>query len=110
MNSPEDVSMDNLRVGKKQDGKACKSVELGKEIIFYVNGKPTHAYQGETIHAALICAGHRKFRKSKKNQPRGVFCGMGVCYECLVKIDNGPMRQACVTQVEEGMEVQIDAG
>ncbi len=85
-------------------------IEQEEKITFLVNGKPTEARQGETIHAALICAGYRQFRKSKTNQPRGVFCGMGICYECLVTIDNGPRKQACATIVEEGMEVEIDAG
>ncbi len=92
--------MENLRVEKTKTEK----------ITFYVNGHPMQACRGETIHAALICAGHRQIRKSKTGQARGVFCGMGVCYECLVTIGNGPQRQACATIVEEGMEVRIDAG
>jgi sarcosine oxidase subunit alpha len=81
----------------------------GRKIVFFVNGRSTTAYMGETIHAALIAAGYRRFRKSKTHQPRGVFCGMGVCYECLVAVNNGSTRRACVTLVEEGMEVEIDA-
>ena len=110
MKSSYGVLMENLRAVKKQFGRTVELTEQEKKITFYVNGHPTQAYQGETIHAALIAAGYRQFRKSKTEQPRGIFCGMGVCYECLVAIDNGPQRQACVTMVEEGMEVQIDAG
>ena len=98
--------MENLRVDKKQ---ADRSAGQDREITFYVNGQPTLARQGETIHAALISAGYRQLRQSKTKQPRGIFCGMGVCYECLVTIDDGPRKQACLTMVEEGMEVQIDA-
>lgn len=110
MNRSDGVLMENLRIVKKHSGRTADLTGREKEITFYVNGQPTQAYQGETIHAALIAAGYRQFRKSKTEQPRGIFCGMGVCYECLVTIDNGPQRQACVTIVEEGMEVQIDAG
>ena len=110
MNRSDGVLMENLRIVKKQSARTADLTGQEKEITFYVNGQPTQAYQGETIHAALIAAGYRQFRKSKTEQPRGIFCGMGVCYECLVAIDNGPQRQACVTIVEEGMEVQIDAG
>ncbi len=110
MNSSDDVVMENLRVVKKQMGPTGDLAGQAKEITFFVNGRSTQAYQGETIHTALICAGYRQFRKSKTEQPRGVFCGMGVCFECLVTINNGPQRQACLTTVEEGMEVQIDAG
>ncbi len=102
---PEKPSVDN-----KQAERTAHSTGQEKEITFYVNGRPTHARRGETIQAALISAGYRQIRTSKTKQPRGVFCGMGVCYECLVTVDNGPWKQACVTIVEEGMEVQIDAG
>lgn len=102
--------MENLRVVKAKTAGPGKKTEQTKKIIFYVNGQPTQACRGETIHAALICAGYRQIRKSKTEQPRGVFCGMGVCYECMVTVNNGPQRQACVTIVEEGMEVRVDAG
>jgi predicted molibdopterin-dependent oxidoreductase YjgC len=110
MNRSDGVSLENLRVAKKQAGRTADLTGQKEEITFYVNGQPIQACPGETIHAALIAAGYRQFRKSKTKQPRGIFCGMGVCYECLVTIDNGPRKQACVTIVEEGMEVQIDAG
>ncbi len=102
--------MENLRIAKAKTGRPGEVMEQEEKITFYVNGKLTEARQGETIHAALICAGYQQFRKSKTGQPRGVFCGMGICYECLVTIDNGPRKQACATIVEEGMEIEIDAG
>ena len=42
--------------------------------------------------------------------PRGVFCGMGVCFDCLVVIDGEPSRRACVTFVTEGMRVETQIG
>jgi len=93
---------------KNASGIRIDSLQRGREIVFFVNGRSTTAHMGETIHAALIAAGYRQFRKSKTHQPRGVFCGMGVCYECLVTVNNGSRQRACVTVVEEGMEVEID--
>ena len=93
---------------KSASGIRIDSLKRGRKIVFSVNGRSTTAHMGETIHAALIAAGYRQFRKSKTHQPRGVFCGMGVCYECLVTVNNGSTQQACVTLVEEGMEVEID--
>ncbi len=95
---------------KNASGVRIDSLQRGRKIVFFVNGRSTTAYMGETIHAALIAAGYCQFRKSKTHQPRGVFCGMGVCYECLVTVNNGPAQRACVTVVEEGMEVEIDGG
>ena len=83
-------------------------LKRGRRIVFFVNGRSTKAHMGETIHAALIAAGYRQFRNSKTHEPRGVFCGMGVCYECLVTVNKGSAQRACVTVVEEGMEVEID--
>lgn len=89
-------------------GLRIDSLQRGRQIIFYVNGRATAAHEGETIHAALIAAGYRQIRKSKTHQPRGVFCGMGVCYECWVNVNNGSPQRACVTMVEDGMEVKIN--
>jgi sarcosine oxidase subunit alpha len=97
-----------IKDNKSASGMRIDSLKRGRKIVFFVNGRPTTAHVGETIHAALIAAGYLQFRKSKTHQPRGVFCGMGVCYECRVTVNKGSIQQACVTLVEEGMEVEID--
>jgi sarcosine oxidase subunit alpha len=85
------------------------SVSRGKEIRIVVNGRSCSAFEGETVHAALLAAGHRGLRKTvKTGRPRGIFCGMGICYDCLVTIDGVPNRRACMTPVEDGMEIRID--
>ena len=92
--------MDDLRIA---------SVLRSQKINIVVNGKPCKAYKGETVHAALLAAGYRVLRKTPKtHQPRGIFCGMGVCYDCLVTINNVPNQRACMTQVENRMEIQLD--
>lgn len=40
-------------------------------------------------------------------RPRGMFCGMGLCFECMVKVD-GLSRRACLTDTEEGMAVTTE--
>ncbi len=97
-----------IKNSKSAAGLRIDSRQRGREIVFFVNGRSTPAHLGETIHAALIAAGYCQLRKSKTHQPRGVFCGMGVCHECQVTVNNGPAQRACVTVVEEGMEVEID--
>jgi len=100
--------MEIIKDSKSASGIRIDSLKRGRKIVFFVNGRSTTAHMGETIHAALIAAGYRQFRKSKTHQPRGVFCGMGVCYECLVTVNNGSTQRACVTVVKEDMEVEID--
>ncbi len=87
-----------------------RSISRGAEIKILINGRPHIAYEGENVHAALLAAGYRALRKTTKmDQPRGFFCGMGVCYDCQVTINGMPNQRACMTPVRYGMEIQIDA-
>lgn len=74
----------------------------GKKIQIQVDGVPVKAFEGETVHAALTAAG---IKRLKTQANRGVFCGMGICYECLVTIDRIPDQRACMTLVRENMEI-----
>ena len=77
------------------------SVLRGAKIKIFVNDEEYPAYEGETVHAALLAEGYRVLRKtSKSRSPRGIFCGMGVCYDCLVTINGVPNKRACMCQVE----------
>ncbi|MEA4908777.1 MAG: (2Fe-2S)-binding protein [Chloroflexi bacterium] len=85
-------------------------VKRGKAVEIYVDGNPLIAYEGETIAAAMLAAGLRVFRHTPKtNSPRGIYCGMGVCFECLVTVDHVNAVRACMTQVYEGMHVETRA-
>lgn len=85
------------------------SVSRGAKITLVVNGRACSAFEGETVHAALLAAGCRVLRKTvKTGQPRGFFCGMGVCYDCLVTINGVPNQRACMTLVEDRMEIRVD--
>jgi aerobic-type carbon monoxide dehydrogenase small subunit (CoxS/CutS family) len=49
-------------------------------------------------------------RTTTVGEPRGVFCGMGVCFDCLVVVDDKPNTRACMTWVKEGMNIQTQDG
>lgn len=86
-----------------------KNLERGRRIDVIVDGQPIAAYEGETLAAALLAAGRRTFRHSiPRGQPRGLFCGIGVCFDCLVTV-NGSQIRACVTPVQDGMQVSTTA-
>ena len=87
-----------------------ESAKRGKRLTIFVNGKKTVAYEGETVHAALVAAGFRVFRKSKTGMMRGAYCGMGTCYDCLVVINGRPNCRACMNEVEDWMKIEIDEG
>ena len=78
--------------------------------IFY-DGKPIEARQGETVAAALLAAGVRVFRHTaKKHAPRGVFCGIGQCTDCVMEIDGVPNQRTCMTPARPGMRVSTQEG
>jgi predicted molibdopterin-dependent oxidoreductase YjgC len=73
-----------------------------------VNGQPVPFRPGEPVATALIAAGIRYLRNSPTaGTPRGAFCMMGVCQECLARVD-GTIRQTCLVEAEEGMRVDLE--
>ena len=68
------------------------------------DGKKIPAVSGEPVAAALLAAGVRIMRHTeKKDQPRGIFCGIGRCNDCKMVVDGVPNTRTCVTPVREGM-------
>jgi predicted molibdopterin-dependent oxidoreductase YjgC len=86
-------------------------VERGPALGILVDGAEVRAYEGEAIAAALFASGHRFTRWTvRTGEPRGYFCGMGVCQDCLVTVDGLPNVRACVTPVRDGMRVESQRG
>ena len=77
--------------------------------IFFA-GRPVAACEGETVAAALGAAGVRVLRTDDRGEPRGIFCGMGVCFECLVRIDGRASQRACMAKVVPGMRIEPESG
>ncbi|MFN3171809.1 MAG: 2Fe-2S iron-sulfur cluster-binding protein [Hyphomicrobiales bacterium] len=77
---------------------------MGKKT-FHFDGQEIIAEDGQSLAAALTQAGVRAFRYTAKDDERGIFCGMGVCQDCLVSVDGTPNQRACMTQVQDGMKV-----
>jgi|EndMetStandDraft_9_1072997.scaffolds.fasta_scaffold00276_11 D-hydroxyproline dehydrogenase subunit gamma len=75
-------------------------------VAIMLNGRPVMAAPTDTVAAALLAAGEIAFCRSTVSlEPRGPYCGMGVCFECRVTIDGEGSRQACLTTVRDGMEI-----
>ena len=90
-------------------GMRIKRIKRTHKITFRVNGKKLSAFKGETILAALIVNGFKTLGQSVNyHEPRGALCGMGVCHECLVTVNDCRNVRSCMTEVEDGMEVEID--
>ena len=82
-------------------------VDRPREIEIIVDGEPVRAFAGESVGAALLAAGIYQLRSSpRRGGPRGMLCLMGVCQECVVRID-GRIRQACLETARDGMAVTL---
>jgi hypothetical protein len=81
------------------------------ELAFSFDGEPLTALPGQTIGAALLAAGVRSWRTTRRNdRPRGLFCGIGVCFDCLVTVNGRPGVRACLAAVEAGDDVRTQRG
>lgn len=79
------------------------------EVQFFYEGRAITAQRGQSVAAALYAAGIRNLAPVSEAQGRGVFCGMGVCNECLVTIDHVASQRSCMTLVEPNMQVSTQA-
>lgn len=86
-------------------------LEEKRKITLEVDGKKIAAYEGEPIAAALLAAGIRVLRMSPKREgPRGVFCAIGRCTDCVMIVDGQPNVRTCVTPARDGMKIQTQKG
>jgi predicted molibdopterin-dependent oxidoreductase YjgC len=75
-------------------------------IQLFVNGQVVSTKRGETVAAVLLAEGYQILRHTGKGALRGVFCGMGVCFDCLVTVDGIADVRACMTTVRPGMRIE----
>jgi predicted molibdopterin-dependent oxidoreductase YjgC len=83
----------------------------GKEVSFTFDGSAMRGHEGEPIAAALKAAGVTTHRlTSKRHEPRGIFCAIGRCTDCVMVVDGKPNVRTCMTSLKEGMSVQTQRG
>ncbi len=81
----------------------------GRQISISFDGNAIPALEGETIAAALSAAGILAYRHTASGSPRGLHCGMGACYDCVMTVDGRIGQRACMTKVADGMVVSGEA-
>lgn len=82
-----------------------------KTVTIYYEGRPIPALEGESVAAALTGAGIRVYRHTEKqHEPRGLYCGMGRCSDCMMIVDGQPNVRTCITPVKDGMRLQVQNG
>ena len=82
-------------------------VSRGGPVTVHVDGVAIDAFAGETIAVALLASGTRMLRRTRRQgAPRGLFCGMGACFDCVLTVNGRRGVRACTTPVHDGMIVQ----
>ena len=78
---------------------------------FSFDGAAVPFAPGQTVGAALWAHGVRSWRRTRVlGRPRGLFCGIGVCFDCLVEVDGRPDQRACLVPAEPGLVVRTQEG
>lgn len=95
-----------LRMNDSLRGRGGELAAGADRIEFEFEGLRLAGRRGETVAAALAAAGVRELRLTRGAQSRGIFCGMGVCQECLVEIDGLSNQRACMTKLERPVSVR----
>ncbi|HXW78853.1 MAG TPA: (2Fe-2S)-binding protein [Acidimicrobiales bacterium] len=90
---------------QREDG-----LERGRRLEVVLDDGPVTAFAGETVAAVLIAEEGLRARRTPGGAARGVYCGMGVCFECLVVVDGVPNTRACMTLVAPGMRIERQDG
>ncbi|APF34865.1 hypothetical protein CBF90_15580 [Microbacterium sp. AISO3] len=85
------------------------SAEIAGDDTFRFDGAPVPFLPGQTVGGALAASGVVSWRASRASgEPRGLFCGIGVCYDCLLSVDGQRSQRACVTPARPGQDVRSD--
>ena len=83
----------------------------GQRVHMSIDGKPVTARAGDSVAAAMLACGLLYCRTTPvSGQRRAPYCMMGVCFECLVRIDGVDNRQGCLIEVSEGMRIETQLG
>ncbi len=80
----------------------------GTLVTLSVNGQRVVVPAGSMVSTAVALAGVTTYRRSVTGEPRAPLCGMGICFECCVRINGLPHCRSCLILSESGMEVQTD--
>lgn len=85
--------------------------EKGEKVTFYYNGQTMEGYEGEPIAAALMAAGVKVHRHTaRRHEPRGVFCAIGRCTDCVMVVNGEVNVRTCITPLEADMRVETQEG
>ncbi|MFB7947803.1 (2Fe-2S)-binding protein [Kitasatospora phosalacinea] len=85
--------------------------EPGPARTVLFDGRPVPALPGQTLAAALWADGVLAWRTTRRGgRPRGAFCGIGQCFDCLATVNGRPNQRLCLLPAEPGDTVTTQEG
>ena len=89
---------------KLRAGRVRESSAAAPTIAF--DGQSIRCRDGDSLASCLARAQATVFRESRSGEPRGIYCAIGICNECLLVVDGEINVRACMTRVADGMVVR----
>jgi predicted molibdopterin-dependent oxidoreductase YjgC len=92
--------------GARTDAAGIAAGPAPAAIRLTLDGRELTARPGQSVGAALTEAGISSWRRTRHGgRPRGLFCGIGICYDCLITADGVPNLRACLLPAVDGMKL-----
>ena len=105
------TASEGTRATVGEDLRIDGGITRGPEVEIMVDGHAVRAFEGESVAMALLAAGRRALRTTaRRGELRGLYCGIGVCFECVMTVDGNPGVRTCQTMVRAGMRIDSQAG
>ena len=82
---------------------------MAEALVLFVNDERVTVPVGSSVAAAVLSAPVTAFRFSVSGEPRAPLCGMGICFECRVTINDIPHARSCQIECEAGMRVNTES-
>lgn len=87
---------------------SASEASFERPVHITVDGRPLTGVSGQSIAGVMMAAGIRSWRSTARTDaPRGIFCGIGVCFDCLVSVDGVRDVRACQRRAREGDVVDL---
>jgi D-hydroxyproline dehydrogenase subunit gamma len=81
------------------------------DLTIWFDGQAVPARSGDSVAVALLAAGVTTTRSTPvSGAPRGPYCMMGACFDCLAVVDGRANVQTCMMPVRDGMLIQRQDG
>ncbi|SDS12640.1 (2Fe-2S)-binding protein [Microterricola viridarii] len=78
-----------------------------RALSLSVDGEPVDGVDGQSIAGVILASGRLSWRRtSSEGKPRGLFCGIGVCFDCIVTVNGERDVRACQRRAADGDVIQ----